>query len=130
MKVYLFTLILITLIFSSSSCSNQVEFETNKGTTTVENLIDSTLYRNGYTIFKADCNACHVTKQRLHNHLEGVVDRVGEDYLKLYLTKQDSLILAKDSNALKLKELWSNLANSHNFKYTQEQLNAIIEYLK
>jgi cytochrome c1 len=130
MKVYLAILILITLIVSSNSCSNQVEIKTIKGSTTVENLIDSSLYRNGFTIFKADCNACHVTKQRLHNHLEGVVDRVGEDYLKLYLTKQDSLILAKDSNALMLKEVWSNLGNSHNFKYTQEQLNAIIEYLK
>ena len=93
-------------------------------------IIDSSLFYKGETIFKTDCNKCHVTKNRLHNYLEGVVQRVGVDYLKLYLTKQDSLVLVKDSIALQLKQFWGNMANSHNFGYTEEELKAIIEYLK
>ena len=92
--------------------------------------IDSSLYFKGLKIFKADCNQCHVTKDRLHNYLEGVYDRVGESYLKLFLTKQDSLVLAKDSNALMLKDIWGHKENSHNFPYSERELNALIEYIK
>jgi len=92
--------------------------------------IDSTFFLSGEALFKFDCNKCHVAKNRLHNYLEGVVQRVGISYLKLYLTRQDSLISAKDSNALYVKNFWGNLGNSHNFKYTEEELNYIIEYLK
>jgi hypothetical protein len=62
--------------------------------------------------------------------LEGVVKRGGVNYLKLYLTRQDSLVAAKDSHALQLKKVWANKANNHNFDYSEEELSAIIEYLK
>jgi len=64
------------------------------------------------------------------NHLAGVVQRAGEDYLKLYITKQDSLIKVKNKYALELKRVFGNLANAHNFKFSNQQLNAIIAYLK
>ena len=129
----------MTLAISCSSCSgdakskqhsSQLDSTRIEATSSNDRLIDSTLYHRGETIFRADCNACHVSKNKLHNYLEGVVDRVGKDYLNLYLTKQDSLVSAKDSNALMLKRVWNNMANSHNFKYTEDELNAIIEYLK
>lgn len=102
------------------------------GTDTIPNAfpVDSALFNLGKALFIRDCNACHVTKGRLHNYLEGVVDRVGKNYLKLYLTKQDSLTSARDTNAIHLKEVWGNMANSHNFKYSDKELTAIIEYLK
>ena len=139
MKDFILILITMTLAISNSSCSGDTksrqhssQFDTTRieVTSTDESLIDSTLYHRGEAIFRTDCNACHVAKDKLHNYLEGVVDRVGKDYLKLYLTKQDSLVSAKDSNALMLKRVWNNMANSHNFKYSEEELNAIIEYLK
>ncbi|MBX2924211.1 MAG: c-type cytochrome [Chitinophagaceae bacterium] len=87
-------------------------------------------FEYGERIFISDCSVCHVTKKRLHNHLEGVVDRVGEDYLKLYITKQDSLVQSGDTYALQLKEVWGNMGNSHNFNYTANELAALIEYLR
>ncbi len=61
--------------------------------------------------------------------LEGVVDRLGEKYIKVYLTKQDSLVEAKDPYAIARKEAYK-MANSHNFNYTDQQLNNLISYLK
>jgi mono/diheme cytochrome c family protein len=139
MKDFILILITMTLAVSNSSCSGDIKSKQHSSqseTTTIgvnsayDKLIDSALYHRGEAIFRLDCNACHVVKNKLHNYLEGVVDRVGKDYLKLYLTKQDSLVFAKDNNALMLKRMWNNMANSHNFKYTEEELNAIIEYLK
>lgn len=87
-------------------------------------------FEEGLEIFLNDCRKCHVTKGRLHNYLDGIVDKVGVDYLKLYITKQDSLTENKDQYALAVKEEWGNQANSHNFKYSENELNLLIEYLK
>jgi len=87
-------------------------------------------FEKGLEIFLNDCRKCHVTKGRLHNYLDGIVDKVGVDYLKLYITKQDSLTENKDKYALAIKEEWGNQANSHNFKYSENELNLLIEYLK
>jgi hypothetical protein len=109
---------------------SDIEWKEGRKVSARTELIDSNLYYSGKSIFKTDCNKCHVGKGRLHNFLEGVVDRVGRNYLILYLTKQDSLITAKDSYALELKKNWSQMGNSHNFIYSEHQLNALIEYLK
>ena len=84
----------------------------------------------GKSIFRRDCRVCHAMKGRLHDYLDGVVGRVGEQYLKLYLTNQDSLTRAKDKYAIDLKERMGNMANSHNYKFSEAELKALIEYLK
>jgi len=87
-------------------------------------------FEKGLEIFLNDCRACHVTKGQLHNYLDGIVDKIGVDYLKLYLTKQDSLIANYDKYALSIKEEWGNQVNNHNFKYSENELNLLIDYLK
>lgn len=84
----------------------------------------------GKEIFMKDCQKCHVSKNMKHNYLAGIVDRVGTDYLKIYLTKQDSLLQAKDKHALEIKEFWGNNGTIHNFNFTENELNLLIEYLK
>lgn len=91
--------------------------------------IDTVLIKGGKILFKTNCSSCHAIF-KTDNYLQGVVQRVGENYLKLYLTKQDSLIKANDRYALELKKTFGNLGNSHNFDFSDEQLNAIISYLK
>ena len=131
------TFLLIHYIFINCSNNSKKEPASTKPDSlhseqllTTAYSIDSTQYKKGKTIFIADCKVCHGGKDRTDNYLEGVVERIGVNYLKLYLTKQDSLITAKNKYALRLKDTFGNLANSHNFKYSDEQLNAIIEYLK
>ncbi len=84
----------------------------------------------GKEIFMKDCRKCHVSKNMKHNYLSGIVEKVGTDYLKIYLTKQDSLLKAKDEYALKIKEFWGNNGTIHNFNFTEKELNLLIGYLK
>ncbi len=87
-------------------------------------------FEKGLELFLNDCKKCHVTKGQLHNYLDGIADKVGVNYLKLYITKQDSLTENKDNYALAIKDDWGNQANSHNFKYSETELNLLMEYLK
>ena len=87
-------------------------------------------FQAGMEIFKADCNICHVGKSQLHYNLDKALEEMDVEYFKLYLTKQDSLVSIKDSYAIAVKENYGNMANSHNFKYSEEELNQIIEYIK
>jgi hypothetical protein len=87
-------------------------------------------YNFGYTLAKTNCWTCHKFKYATDNLLEGVVQRLGEKYLSLFLTKQDSLISANDIYATELKGKYGNLANSHNFKFSSAELKAIIEFMK
>jgi hypothetical protein len=84
----------------------------------------------GRNIFHQNCRMCHAAKGMTDNLLEGIVDRLGENYLKLYLTKQDSLLKANDKYALQLKNEFGKQANSHNFTFTRGEFEALVEYLK
>ena len=69
--------------------------------------IDAIQIKQGQTLFKINCGSCHAIF-KTDNYLQGVVQRVGENYLKMYLTKQDSLIKAKDKYALEVKKAFGN----------------------
>ncbi len=92
--------------------------------------INKMLERKGKNIFLRDCGACHGGKEKTDNYLAGVVQRVGKNYLGRFITNQDSLVSIKDHYAMKMKEEYVNLANSHNFKYSPDTLAGIIEDLK
>jgi cytochrome c1 len=94
-----------------------------------KNAEDTILINRGKTLFKDTCAICHAV-WRTDSYLAGIVERLGTSYLKLYITKQDSLIEAKNEYALKIKKSYGNLASVHNYKFSDEQLNAIMAYLK
>lgn len=132
MKFFVITtglFLLISLVFYNCSAdagkSSRIDKDSNDPI-----LIDSVLFNKGFVLFKSDCNLCHVSKGRLHNFLDRVTTRLEEDYLKLFLTRQDSLIEAKDDYVIKLKNFWGNLDFNHQFNYSDDQLAAIIEYSK
>jgi hypothetical protein len=133
------TILSLSFLILVSSCSDKPRKNnpvTDLNSSHIENdstnycIVDSSLYYKGEVIFKKDCGSCHATKYKTDNYLERVVDWLGTNYLKLYLTKQDSLVTAKDSIALRLKKVWGNQKNSHNFNYSEHDLNAVIEYLR
>jgi mono/diheme cytochrome c family protein len=95
----------------------------------LKHLQDTSSINQGRSLFLTNCRQCH-NVLATDNYLAGVIQRVGESYLKLYLTRQDSLIKAKDKYALELKGEFGNLTSVHNFKFSNDQLNAIIAYLK
>ena len=88
-------------------------------------------YERGKEIFTSDCNVCHKRRSTVGNqYIKGTIENVGIDYFKLFLTKQDSLVESKDIYAVELKAEFNNMGNSHNFKYSDSELNDLIEYLK
>ena len=107
----------------TSSNSDTTPSLTKVETTTPE-------FEQGKEIFMEDCITCHVAKGRRHDYLLGVVDKVGIPYLKLYLSKQDSLLQSQDAYAVKLNEDMGNNGAIHKFDYSEPEFKALIEYLK
>lgn len=87
------------------------------------------LILKGEALFNLNCRKCH---QIFHtdNYLSRVTDRLDSNYFRLYLTRQDSLIAAKDEYALRLKEGFCNLGNAHNFQFLDSEVRTIIAYLE
>lgn len=94
--------------------------------------IDTSLLKKlssrGKVVFESDCKMCH-GKNKTDDMLKNVVSRLGVGYLQLYITKQDSLIKAKNKYALEIKKEFGNAGNSHNFNYTKTELASLIVYL-
>jgi hypothetical protein len=88
-------------------------------------------FENGKELFLSDCNVCHKRRAIISpwHMTNGILDEMGTEYFKKYITKQDSLIIAKDLYATLIKEEYGNLGNSHNFNYSESELNDLIEYV-
>ena len=129
-----FTLIILIIIVVISYFIMNFKAATNpiikkeKEIVPLEN--ESELFKKGKEIFIADCNACHVQKERLHNFLEDIFEKIDTSYFKIYITKQDSLLNNKDTYALERKENFGLNGMIHSFKYNNEEIKALIEYLK
>ena len=125
-------LLVASIIFWNRKVSRS-KHEINISKTEIDSLkknLTTTKYNYGIALAKAHCMTCHGFNFGTDNYLEGVVQRVGEKYLSIYLTKQDSLINAHDPYAISLKNKWGNLGNSHNFKFSQSDLEALMEIMK
>jgi hypothetical protein len=84
----------------------------------------------GESIARTNCFTCHEFNTATDNYLKGVIQRKGESYIRLFITKQDSLVNAKDHYSIQLKKDYGGLSNSHNFKFTDTELSALIEFMK
>ena len=83
----------------------------------------------GNAVSNKYCTPCH-RKYTTDNYLSGVVERVGDEYFALYITRQDSLIAAKNDYAVRAKSFYGNMANVHNFKLSKNDLKAITAYFR
>ncbi|MFY7963266.1 MAG: hypothetical protein ACOVO1_00060 [Chitinophagaceae bacterium] len=125
--VFLCTIfLLVIMLFSCGSDKRKIDKIT---TTKIDSLKLLAIIQNGEKIFNRDCNVCHA-RTKTDYKLNNIVPRLGFNYIKLYITKQDSLILAKDKYALALKSEYGNAGNSHNFKYSDFELLCLTGYLR
>ena len=128
-------LILLIVVFIFTIKKNDV-MESDKNSSDYQQTIaktDATTpeFKQGKEIFIADCNVCHKRRGVIGNeYIKLTIENIGINYFKLFLTKQDSLVNSKDIYAIKLKEEFNNMGNSHNFNYSENELNLLIEYLK
>ena len=131
--IAILTVLLIASIIFWNRRMVSIKHEISIGKIEIDSLekkISETKYNYGFALAKTHCMACHGFKFATDNYLEGVVQRRGEKYLSLYLTKQDSLIAAHDRQAISIKESYGNFGNSHNFKFSQNDLEALFEFMK
>jgi len=128
-------LILLIVVFIFTIKKNGVT-ESDKRTSDYQPTIvktDATTpeFKQGKEIFITDCNVCHKRHGVIGNeYIKLTIENIGINYFKLFLTKQDSLVNSKDIYAIKLKEEFNNMGNSHNFNYSENELNLLLEYLK
>ncbi|PHS05982.1 MAG: hypothetical protein COA88_11335, partial [Kordia sp.] len=74
---------------------------------------------------------CH-KKGKTDDILVGVIKRYGESFVKLYITKEDSLQQANNSLSKSINEMWNANGDSwvHKHRFSKNELNCLIEYLK
>lgn len=85
----------------------------------------------GKAIFDAECSMCH-KKGKLHDYLAGKVQEYGEEFIRDYITKEDSLLNANDKLAITINKNWNTEGDSyrHRYKFSKDELDCLIEYLK
>lgn len=91
---------------------------------------DSLLLALGTNVAKQHCMGCHGFKFKTDNFLAGVVDLRGEPYLRIFLTRQDSLVQAKDSLTLAMKKNYGNFASVHNYRLNDQEIDALIYLMR
>ena len=75
------------------------------------------LEKIGETYFLNNCQMCHGPKDAKDNILQYAIldDHHNFEFLKAYVTNQDSLLKAGNTKALELKDMFNNQPYLHNF---------------
>lgn len=88
----------------------------------------------GKSLFQSNCAACHklnklstgpALRYKLRNNLYPSMD-----YVKQFITNEDALLKAKDSLTLAINAEFSTLNVLHNFEFSPDNLDALLEYIK
>jgi len=129
--ILIFVLVVVLFFYKKDHDSYSDQATRNKiAIDSLEKNLSETYYGYGFALAKSHCWPCHKFNYATDNILEGVVQKRGEKYLSLYLTRQDSLISANDTLAVSLKKKYGNMGNSHNFEFSQNDLKALIQFMK
>ncbi|WP_336517376.1 hypothetical protein [Pollutibacter soli] len=100
------------------------------GIESLHELINRQQVEFGEYLFKKDCISCHPARNQMENYLRGILNQMDEKYLILFLTRQDSLVKAKDLIAMDIKKRWYPVSTSQHFKYSGSELEKLIIYLR
>ena len=83
----------------------------------------------GKQIYNKDCFMCHQKEKKGIDILKNINQRISNNYFSLYITKHDSLILSGDPYAREMSKKFNNAAAKHDYKYTENEMNCLIEYV-
>ena len=123
----------ITFIFClliCSGCFNNSTKETEQLGCGVVDTFPSKEIKNPY-VFNARCATCHhFYKNGTGPKMEDILDRIpSEEWLRNYITNEDSLIEAKDEYALKAAQ-WSPVRGVHNHAdLSKQDLDTLIKFI-
>ncbi|MRX70143.1 Cytochrome c [Flavobacterium resistens] len=129
MKIRIFNLIILVFLIS---CKKK-EVEGNKFYEELSMQRKEMLLENiGKKYYEKNCVSCHAGKDAKDNFLVNSVrnQKRNESFFIDFITKQDSLLKYENKEALALKD-WSNEnAYIHNFDFNDNEIKAILYYLK
>lgn len=82
----------------------------------------------GGAIYNQQCKSCH-QPLKSGNQWSYAFAPEHKTYLYQYLTRQDSLLKAKDAYTLELKAKWNNVDYLHDFVWTEDEFEALYSYV-
>ena len=134
MKGAYFLLICLTLFgCKNQSRTDKVIVQEEKARLEAEKFQTAgrSLEKIGQIYYEKNCVMCHGQRRGLHNMLRDALLREDYDfqYLKNYITKQDSLVNAGNKEAIAKRNEY-NSAYLHSFELTDNEIKAILFYLK
>ena len=94
----------------------------------VVDVVEDEKAKEGRKLFKILCASCHREKSE-PNLLRNINDRYPQNYLVNFITKEDSLLKAKNEDAIQINKEYHNSHMDHNFELTKKQVFKILYYL-
>lgn len=90
------------------------------------------LQKTGEVLYSKFCIACHGSKAANDSFFVGNIknDKYELSFLIDYINHQDSLLQHKNQLTIKIKEEYSNIDYLHRFNLTEQEVKAIVYYLK
>lgn len=90
------------------------------------------LEKTGEVLYDKFCVDCHGSKVANDNFLAGNIqnNKYELSFLMDYINNQDSLLQHKNELAIKIKKEWRDNEYIHNFKLTEQEIKAIVYFLK
>lgn len=111
--------------------NNLLEYVSERSSIPKETSVMTKGYGIGKDLFKDDCTMCHKERGIINTrYMKETLENVGNNYFRAFITNQDSLVNSKDIYAIKVKEEYNHMANAHNFKYSEKEINGLVEYIK
>lgn len=85
----------------------------------------------GKLIFKSEeCNSCHKFYKKGRNILENLRQKRSKEFIYVFIRNEDSLVKAKNPEAIALKEEYNWTNGLHNKKHLSDsQLNDLLNYI-
>lgn len=89
------------------------------------------LEKAGEVLYNTHCKMCHANRSAKDNMLRAAVvsEQYEFEYLRQYITKQDSLVNGGNKEVIAKREEY-NSAYLHSFELTDNEVKAILFYLK
>ena len=94
---------------------------------------DMMMEKIGETYYQNNCIKCHTSKNAKDNVLVSAIrnEKFSFEFLKCYITNQDSLIKNGNKEAIAVKESYNpKSVFNHNFKLNRNEVKSIVFYLK
>ena len=84
----------------------------------------------GKELFLENCSSCHGHKRRKHFVIDRRLELWGDDFFRLFVTKEDSLVENNDAWTIAINESISGTDHGHNYNFSKSEMEQIFTYLR